>query len=196
MVVDALDEAVTPGDARLIIRQLLVPLVETCSDVGAQVLVGTRRRDDTGDLIAGFGRAHRDLDLDHPRYFELADLVGYAEATLRLVGDERVANPYADHGATEPLAERIARVAAPNFPHRGTDRPHSPARDEPADPATVAADPHRRRRAGRVPGTPRPAARTGRPGPRSPAAGPAPPTAKRERRAGRGRGASPPGRLS
>ena len=51
VIIDALDEAASPAQARAIIDQVVLPLAETCSDVGAQVVVGTRRRDDGGDLL-------------------------------------------------------------------------------------------------------------------------------------------------
>ena len=142
VVVDALDETVTTADARLIIHQLLVPLVETCSDVGVQVLVGTRRRDADGDLIAQFGLAHSDIDLDLPSYFELEDLVASAEATLQLIGDERPGNPYTDIDTAQPLARRIALVSAPNFLIAGLiARTHGLHDDKSADPAAVSATP-------------------------------------------------------
>jgi WD40 repeat protein len=115
VVVDALDEAAGPAQARLVVRKVLVPLAETCADVGARVLVGTRRRDDGGDLIGEFGRARREIDLDVPRYFAAEDLVGYALATLQLRGAERRGSPYADLSVAAPLAARIATVARQNF---------------------------------------------------------------------------------
>ena len=142
VVVDALDEAVTGDEARLVIRRLLVPLVEMCSDVGAQVLVGTRSQDDVGDLIAEFGHARHVLDLDLPRYFALDDLIAYAEATLQLTGDVRPDTPYASAEFARPLAQRIAEVAGPNFLIAGLiARAHGLHDDEPADPSTVTVAP-------------------------------------------------------
>ena len=53
VIIDALDEAANPAQARAIIDRIMLPLAETCSDVGAQVVVGTRRRDDGGICWAG-----------------------------------------------------------------------------------------------------------------------------------------------
>ena len=142
VVVDALDESVTAVDARLIIRLLLVPLVETCSDLGVQVLVGTRRRDSVGDLIDEFGGAHHDLDLDLPHYFAVEDLIAYAWATLQLIGDERPDNPYTNPEVAKPLARRIAEVAEPNFLVTGlVARTHGLHDQEPADLTTVIVAP-------------------------------------------------------
>jgi WD40 repeat protein len=115
LVVDALDEATSPADARAVIHHIVVPLVETCSDLGARVVVGTRRRDDAGGLLGAFGQAARVLDLDSPELSVLADLTAYALATLQLQGDERSGSPYSDLGAALPLAERIAALADGNF---------------------------------------------------------------------------------
>jgi hypothetical protein len=64
VVIDALDEAASPHQARAIIDRIVLPLAETCSDAGAQVIVGTRRRDDDGDLLTRFGKAISAIDLD------------------------------------------------------------------------------------------------------------------------------------
>lgn len=115
VVVDALDEAASPSHARAILTRLLLPLTQTCSDVGAQVVIGTRRRDDGGDLITALGAAASVIDLDDERYFLPDDLAAYALATLQLLGDERPDNPYEDSAAAEPLAWRIAEAADQNF---------------------------------------------------------------------------------
>ena len=115
LVIDALDEAITPAGARGIIAGIVLPLVETCADVGAQVVVGTRRIDDGGNLLGVLGPAARVIDLDTPAFFTLDDLTAYAQATLALVGHERVGNPYDDPGAAVTLARRIAEIAQGNF---------------------------------------------------------------------------------
>ena len=115
VIIDALDEAASPAQARAIIDQLVLPLAETCSDAGAQVVVGTRRRDDGGDLLGRFGGALAAIDLDDPRNFAEEDLAGYALACLQLAGDERPGNPYADDAAAVPLASKIAAMADRNF---------------------------------------------------------------------------------
>jgi AAA ATPase domain/Trypsin-like peptidase domain/WD domain, G-beta repeat len=115
VVVDALDEADTPADARSIVRHLLLPLAQNCADVGARILVGTRQRDDQGDLIGTFGAGRREIDLDLPQFFSVEDLAEYALATLQLRGAERPNNPYQNETAARPLAIGIATSARPNF---------------------------------------------------------------------------------
>ena len=56
VIIDALDEAASPDQARLVLTKIVLPLAETCADVGAQVMVGTRRRDDGGDLLGSLWR--------------------------------------------------------------------------------------------------------------------------------------------
>jgi len=48
--------------------------------VGAQVLVGTRRVDDAGNLLQIFGQAATTIDLDDPRYFVMVDLTADVQA--------------------------------------------------------------------------------------------------------------------
>jgi hypothetical protein len=92
VIIDALDEAASPAHARTIIYTVVLPMAETCADTGARLVVGTRRRDDAGDLLGRFGAALIPLDLDEPQYFAEEDLAGYAMACLQLVGDERRGN--------------------------------------------------------------------------------------------------------
>ncbi|MEU9089087.1 hypothetical protein [Streptomyces sp. NPDC048428] len=115
VVIDALDEAATAQQVRLIIRRIVTPLVETCTDLNVRVIVGSRRRDDSGDLLIPFGRALTLVDLDQPGFFEQEDLRSYTLATLQMVGDERLGNPYADDATAEPVASRIAAMADRNF---------------------------------------------------------------------------------
>ena len=115
VVIDALDEAASPPQARAIIERIVLPLAETCADVGAQVIVGTRRRDDGGDLLGRFGGALDPIDLDDPGYFAEEDLAAYALACLQLAGDERPGNPYTDQALAGPLAARIAEISGQNF---------------------------------------------------------------------------------
>ena len=115
VIIDALDEAASPAQARAIIDQVALPLAETCSDAGAQVVVGTRRRDDGGNLPDRFGGALEAIDLDDPRYFAEEDLAAYALACLQLAGDERPGNPYADDALAGPVASAIAAMAGRNF---------------------------------------------------------------------------------
>jgi WD40 repeat protein/DNA-binding SARP family transcriptional activator/DNA-binding XRE family transcriptional regulator len=115
VIIDALDEAASPGQARAIIDKVVLALAETCSDAGAQVVVGTRRRDDGGDLLGRFGGALAAVDLDDPKNFAEQDLAAYALACLQLAGDERPGNPYHDDTAAAPLASKIAAMAGRNF---------------------------------------------------------------------------------
>lgn len=142
VVIDALDEASTPADARSVIIHVVLALVETCADLGVQVVVGTRRRDDDGDLVRLFGPALATIDLDDLAYFEEADLESYALATLRLAGDERAGNPYAAAAVAQPLARRIAALSERNFLIAGlVARAHGLHDDEPADAAGLSFTP-------------------------------------------------------
>ncbi len=115
VIIDALDEAASPGQVRAIIDSVVLPLAETCSVTGAQVIVGTRRRDDGGDLLGRFGAALERVDLDDPGYFAGQDLAAYALACLQLAGDERPDNPYSDQTVAGPLAAQIAAMSGQNF---------------------------------------------------------------------------------
>jgi WD40 repeat protein len=115
VVIDALDEATSPEAARAIVTRVILPLVETCADLGVQVVAGTRRRDDAGDLLTEFGQARSTINLDHPDYFAAEDLVAYTLATLQLLGDERPGNPYAGQDIAGPVAAKIAGLAVQNF---------------------------------------------------------------------------------
>ena len=101
----------------------MLPLAETCSDAGVQVVVGTRRRDDGGDLLSRFGPALDPLDLDDPRYFAEEDLAAYALACLQLAGDERPGNPYADDSAGRAAGCPDRGDVGAELPHRRPDRP-------------------------------------------------------------------------
>ncbi|MFI5891832.1 trypsin-like peptidase domain-containing protein [Actinoplanes sp. NPDC051513] len=115
LVFDALDEAVNPRQARLVVSSLLLPIARQCSRYGAQVIVGSRRVDDGGELLRAFGPGTRLIDLDRAEYFAPEDLEDYAEATLALLGAERPGNPYANHDVAAPVARRIAALADRNF---------------------------------------------------------------------------------
>ena len=115
VIIDALDEAASPAQTRAIITKIVLPLAETCSDAGAQVIIGTRRTDDDGSLLAPFARAQTVIDLDDHAYFAEDDLTAYALASLQLAGDERPGNPYNDHASAEPVAQRIAALSDRNF---------------------------------------------------------------------------------
>ena len=139
VIIDALDEAASPAQARAIIELVVLPLAETCSDVGTQIVVGTRRRDDGGDLLGRFGGGLVELDLDNPRYFAEEDLAAYSLACLQLAGDERRGNPYADDALAVPLAKGIAALSGQNFLAAGLiARSHGLHDEEAAEPGQVA----------------------------------------------------------
>jgi len=138
VIIDALDEAASPAQARAIIDSVVLPLAETCSAAGAQVAVGTRREDDGGDLLDRFGSAMDRLDLDDEDYFEEEDLADYALACLQLAGDERPGNPYADDTVALPLAAYIASMSRQNFLIAGLiARSHGMNDETPAGPARI-----------------------------------------------------------
>ncbi|MEV4560906.1 hypothetical protein AB0K51_28455 [Kitasatospora sp. NPDC049285] len=142
VVVDALDEAATPEDARAIMRSIAIPLAETCADLGVTVVVGCRRVDGVGGLIAPFGGALEVLDLDSPRFSAQEDLVAYTLATLQLLGDERSDNPYNARVAADAVAERIAVIAQGNFLIAGlVARSHGMHDRTAIDPASISFTP-------------------------------------------------------
>lgn len=139
VIIDALDEAASPEQARAIIDKLVLPIAKTCADLGAQVVVGTRRSDDGGDLLDRFADVAAILDLDDAQYFEMEDLADYALASLQLVGDQREGNPYADQRRALPLADRIAAMSGRNFLVAGLiARAHGLHDDEPAVPEELS----------------------------------------------------------
>jgi len=139
VIIDALDEAASPAQARAIIDRVALPLAETCSDAGAQVVVGTRRRDDGGNLLDRIGGALEAIDLDDPGYFAEEDLAAYALACLQLAGDERPGNPYLDDTIARPVASAIAAMADRNFLIAGLiARSRGLHDEEPADPGQLA----------------------------------------------------------
>jgi WD40 repeat protein len=142
LVVDALDEASSPQQARTVISAVLLPITRFCARYGAQAVVGSRRRDDGGSLLAAFGGDLSVVDLDETRYFAEADLAEYALATLAMVGNERAGNPYADPAAAAPFAQRIAELADRNFLIAGLiARAHGLYDTSPADPADLSFTP-------------------------------------------------------
>jgi hypothetical protein len=139
VLIDALDEATSPAEARTIVSKVILPLAETCGDVGAQVVVGSRRSDADGDLLGPFSRAAKLIDLDEPDFFAEQDLAAYALATLQLAGDERPGNPYADDKIAARVATRIAALSDGNFLVAGlTARTYGLYDEQPTDPATLS----------------------------------------------------------
>lgn len=138
VIVDALDEAATPAEARTIVRQVILPIAETCADVGGQVVVGTRRADSDGDILDTLSGAERLIDLDDNKYFASEDLAAYAQATLQLAGSERHGNPYNDGEVAGPVAARITELSEGNFLVAGLiARSHGMHDEEPVDPAEL-----------------------------------------------------------
>ena len=70
------------------------------------------------------------------------DLAAYALATLRLAGDERAGNPYADDAIADPVATRIAQGSDGNFLVAGlTARIHGLYDEVAVDPAELTFSP-------------------------------------------------------
>ena len=139
VIIDALDES---PEARAVIAKVILPLAETCADVGARVVVGTRRHDAEGDLLTAFGPAAQTVDLNAPDYFTQDDLAAYALATLQLSGDERPGNPYTNVKIATPMAERIAALSRANFLVAGlVARTHGLYDEAPADPEELSFSP-------------------------------------------------------
>ena len=142
VVIDALDEASGPAQARAVITGIVLPITETCADLGAQVVVGTRRSDDAGDLLRVFGPASSTVNLDDLHYFAVEDLAAYAQATLQLRGDERPGNPYQPDDVAAPVAAQIAELAERNFLVAGlVARTHGLYDNIPVSPAAVSFTP-------------------------------------------------------
>lgn len=142
VVIDALDEAASPEEARIAARQIVRPLAEDCADLGVRVVIGTRRHDDGGDLLSVFGPATIVVDLDEPEYFAQADLTAYALASLQLLGAERPQSPYAAKNSALPVAKRIATLSARNFLVAGLiARARGLYDDEAADPDQIVFTP-------------------------------------------------------
>jgi hypothetical protein len=142
VIVDAVDEAVSPAEARAVIGKVLVPLAETCADVGAQVVAGSRRADGDGNLLDTFGGAASTVDLDDAEFFDEDDLAAYALAALQLTGAERAGNPYADDEIATPVAARIAELSERNFLVAGLiARSHGLRDDTAVHPAALSFSP-------------------------------------------------------
>ncbi|GAA3452270.1 trypsin-like peptidase domain-containing protein [Dactylosporangium matsuzakiense] len=114
LIVDALDEAVSPVQARKLLDDVLKPLAAQCADVGVQVIIGSRRADDAGDLLARLADAVL-IDLDNADYFAEADLAAYARVTLRQASEKTNSRAYTEDSVAGPVADRIAALSAQNF---------------------------------------------------------------------------------
>ncbi|OEV10515.1 AAA family ATPase, partial [Streptomyces nanshensis] len=111
IVVDALDEAGTAGDAiegNRIARELLQPL-STLSAI--RLIVGTRR-----PLLPALGRAIVTLDLDEPEHITSQDVTDYACTLLLDAQDLDSRSPYAGRpGEASEVAKGIAARAGKSF---------------------------------------------------------------------------------
>jgi len=138
IVVDALDEA---AEAREIVKSVLRPVTELPV---TKLIVGSRKHDADGNLLAHFGSGLRTIDLDDPGYFELEDLAAYAEATLRQASSEQAtqrddAGPYRDAQGAARVAAKIAALSEGNFLIAGlVARSHGRYDDAPVDPDELA----------------------------------------------------------
>jgi WD40 repeat protein len=115
LVVDALDEAVSPAETRRLVTAVLLPLAAAGAELDSQVLVGTRTRDAEGDLLACFEKRAQVIDLNHPDYFSEPDLTAYTATALRLAVAGRPGSPYTDPSVSTPMAHQIATRAGGNF---------------------------------------------------------------------------------
>ena len=137
IVLDALDEAASPEDARAIVTRILVPLGEFARPARARIVTASGRHDTAGDLLAVFGSDAFVLDLEAPRFFARDDLAAHVRALLNTYGGgERFGSAYLR--AQRTSAARIAACAEGNYlVAELTARAHA-MRDQPADdPATL-----------------------------------------------------------
>ncbi|HEY2577380.1 MAG TPA: WD40 repeat domain-containing protein [Streptosporangiaceae bacterium] len=112
VVIDGLDEAATPAEAREIVSAVVLPLLQPSDEASVQVVVGARRSDTDGDLLAAFGESTVVIDLDEPEFFDEDDLVAHARASLRLAGGQRPGSP---EQPDEAIARSIAAAAGRSF---------------------------------------------------------------------------------
>ena len=141
VIVDAVDEAQSPSEARLILTIVVLGLSQTCADVGANLVVGTRTHDGGGNLVNRLGAAATTVNLDDPEYSSIEDLTDYVIATLQMFGNGRVDNPYAAVSVAAPMADRIATLADGNYLVAGlVGRTHGQYDQLPVDPATLTFD--------------------------------------------------------
>ncbi|GAA4633053.1 hypothetical protein GCM10023196_069050 [Actinoallomurus vinaceus] len=139
VIIDAVDEATSPSEAKAIIRQVVLPLLRHCAGAGVQVIIGSRHRVGDVDVLYLLGEAVTLIDLDDPAYFAPEDLEEYALATLRLLGSgDRLDSPYRDERVARPVAARIAELSGRNFLIAGmTAVSHGLYDRSPVDPAAL-----------------------------------------------------------
>jgi hypothetical protein len=142
VIIDGLDEAVSPGQARAIITAIVLPLARTCAGAGVQVVVGTGFGDAAGSLLALLADDAVVIDLDDPEYFAEEDLAAYALECLQQAPRERPGRPYADDAAAGPVAARIAVLSDRNFLIAGLAAGgHGRHDEEAAEPGQLKFDP-------------------------------------------------------
>jgi WD40 repeat protein len=116
VIIDALDEAASPVQARAAVEKVILPLAGICAQAGGSVVVGSRRTDGNGqDLLGAFGAAAQLVDLDDEEFFDKQDLAAYALVTLQLAWSMRQENPFDDDETADRAAKRIAGLSGQNF---------------------------------------------------------------------------------
>ena len=141
VIIDGLDEAVSVPQTRAIISGIVLPLSQTCADVGVQVIAGIRRDDGGGSLLAAFGPGTIMIDLEDAEYFAEDDLVVHALAGLGQASAGRPGHPYADAAVAGPVARRIAALSDRNFLVAGlVARGHGRRDAQPAEPGELKFD--------------------------------------------------------
>jgi WD40 repeat protein len=140
VIIDALDEAATPAQARAAAEKVILPLARISADVGGSVVVGSRRFDADGqDLLRVFGGAAQLIDLDKAEFFDEQDLAGYVRVTLQLAGRLRPDNPFDDEETAGRAVRRIVALSVQNFLVAGLTARMlaSPSRGGAVDPASL-----------------------------------------------------------
>ena len=115
VIIDAIDEAITSAEARLIITGIILPILEICGELGAQVVASTRRFDDGGDIFRVFGDALSVIDLDSRPFFTREDLVAHTMTNLQILKGNHADGPYETETVARLVAERIADLSRQNF---------------------------------------------------------------------------------
>jgi WD40 repeat protein len=142
VIIDGLDEAVRPSQARAIVDAIVRPLAETGADSGVQVIAGTGPGDDTGSLIAPLADDAIVIDLDDPEYFDEDDLAACALEGLRRAPGGRPGGPYDDDAAAGPVARRIAALSDRSFLIAGLAAAgHGRHDEQAAEPGQLKFDP-------------------------------------------------------
>jgi hypothetical protein len=136
VLMDSLDEAASPVDARRLVQEL----AGMGPAYGVRVLLGTRKRWRHEPLVERFDGAQIiDLDPDESgssKYFKREDLELY---TLTRLQQDRVDNPYLDNAVAAPVARKISDGARTNFLVAGlTAYAHGRHDNEPVELSTMS----------------------------------------------------------